>query len=257
MHSNRLDEALARASAVLGVSPNAAIEQLVVDASDLPLWRDVIEVLLVRETSFFRHRVWFTSLEDHVLVPLIAAKRAAGSKRLNVWSAGCASGDEPYSIAIVLDRLLEGEDWDVRIIGTDVNECALDAARIGRYRAWALREIDPGLRERYFDEIEPDYFEIAKSIRERVNFYGVNLIDTPGIANIDLLVCRNVLMYFTPENQHAVAARLRECLAPGGWLAVAPVEANAEWFGDLRALRLPSAIFFEYTRSADEMSLSI
>lgn len=255
MQSSRIDRALARAAETLDVAPDAAVDWLASGASDLALWQDVIELLLVRETSFFRHRAWFTRLENDVLVPLIAAKRAAGVRRISVWSAGCASGEEPYSIAIALDQALHGEQWDVRIIGTDLNERALEAARIGRYRAWALREVDVTLRARYFTEIGPDCFEIAKSIREKVSFYAVNLVDTPGIANIDLLVCRNVLIYLTAEHQAALARRLTECLALDGWLAVAPVEANAEWFPELEAVRLPSAIFFHYVRTGDELGL--
>jgi chemotaxis protein methyltransferase CheR len=254
MQSNRIDLALARATAALRVSPDAAVDWLATAGTDQAVWQDLIELLLVRETSFFRHNAWFASLEDQVLAPLIAAKRA-GVKRLNVWSAGCASGEEPYSIAIALDGMLRGENWEVRIIGTDVNERALDAARTGRYRAWALREVDAALRARYFTEVESDVFEIAKSIREKVSFYAVNLADTPGIANIDLLVCRNVLIYLTPEHQAGLARRLAECLASGGWLAVAPVEANSEWFPGLRPLRLPSAIFFQYARTGEELSL--
>jgi chemotaxis protein methyltransferase CheR len=254
LQPSRVDGAVSRAVSVLQVSPDAAVDWLATAASDDALWQDLIELLLVRETSFFRHNAWFASLEEEVLTPLIATKRA-GAKRLNVWSAGCATGEEPYSIAIALDQLLRGEDWEVRIIGTDVNERALASARIGRYRAWALREVDAALRARYFTEVEPDVFEIAKSIREKVSFYAVNLVDTPGIANIDLLVCRNVLIYLTPDHQTALARRLAECLAFNGWLAVAPVEANSEWFPGLRPLRLPSAIFFQYARTGDELSL--
>lgn len=256
MQFGRIDAAVSRAVNALRISPDAAVDWLAKAAPDEALWQDVIELLLVRETSFFRHNAWFASLEEQVLAPLIAAKRL-GEKRLNVWSAGCASGEEPYSIAIALDQLLRGESWEVRIIGTDVNERSLEAARTGRYRAWALREVDAITRARYFTEVEPDVFEIAKSIREKVSFYAVNLVDTPGITNIDLLVCRNVLIYLTPEHQTALARRLAECLAYDGWLAVAPVEANSEWFPGLRPLRLPSAIFFQYAHTGDEVSLPV
>jgi chemotaxis protein methyltransferase CheR len=231
-------------------TPGESLEALTALTCDEPAWQSIIGALVVGETSFFRQMPWFLQLQRYAIEPLVDAARDTGSRRLRIWSAACATGEEAYTIAIVLDRLLQRTaGWDIRILGTDINAGFIAAARRARYRAWSLRELDDETRTRYFNEVEPGRFELAAKIRDMVTFETLNLVDGqpdggPDVSGADLIVCRNLLMYMSAQNQQTVAGRLAANLAPGGWLAVAPVEAEAEWFRMLARVSVPSAIFF-------------
>ena len=225
--------------------------------ANAPAWQPVIDALVVGETNFFRQRAWFAQLEEHALAALIAARGRNGRRRLRIWSAGCATGEEPYGIALVVRRLLRGlGHWDVRIVGTDLNAASLDAARLGRYRAWSLRELEPELRTYTFTPVEGGRFELDPAVRAAVTFATLNLADDEPLpaplvrGDVDLVICRNVLMYLTPEAQRIATSRLAGALGPNGWLAVAPLEANPEWFPRLRVVNVPSAIFFRREATA-------
>jgi chemotaxis protein methyltransferase CheR len=205
----------------------------------------------VGETYFFRDRASLTALEQHVLPSLIAAQRVKGILQLRVWSAGCATGEEPYSLAILLDRLLpDRSHWYVMIRATDINPEALEAAQRGLYRAWSLRETPVWLRERYFCRRSAATFEVDPQMRRMVTFGPCNLADDADLAtvantnSVDVILCRNVLMYFTPEAQRAVVAQFHRALAPGGWLVVGAVEASAELLRPLVPITFPGAILF-------------
>lgn len=250
LSDQRVDAALA----LLGAAQLDALPSL---PDGAPAWQHALDQLVVGETNFFRQRPWFARLEEVVLAPLIADRMRTGCRRLRIWSAGCATGEEPYSLALVLRRLLQGlGEWDVRIVGTDVSSAFLAAARRAVYRPWALREVDPELRARAFHSVDRGCFELAPAMRANVSFAVHNLAaDVPlppalALGDVDLAVCRNVLMYLEPEQQRAVARRLARTLAPGGWLAVAPIEANREWFPELTLVNAPSAIFFHREEAA-------
>lgn len=215
-----------------------------------PAWRMIVDALVIGETHFFRQASWFSQLVTHALRPLIERRLRHGPKRLRLWSAACATGEEAYTLAIVIDQLLPDRDgWDIRIVGSDLSASFLDEARRGVYRAWSLRELDPQTRERAFQEIEPGRFALAPRLREMVTFQTLNLADAVlpddgDLIDVDLIVCRNVLMYLAPEHQRAVARRLVSRLGADGWLAVAPAEAIAGWFRPLTPVNVQSAIFF-------------
>lgn len=245
----RIDAALARIGDALTRLP-----ELPTHAS---AWQQVVDALVIGETNFFRQRAWFAQLEEHALGTLIAARQRSGRRRLRIWSAGCATGEEPYGIALVVRRLLRGlGHWDVRIVGTDVNAASLDAARLGRYRAWSLRELEPEVRAYAFTAVDGGRFALDPAVRAAVTFAPLNLAEGEPLpaplarGDVDLAICRNVLMYLTPEAQRAVTGRLAGALAPDGWLAVAPLEANPEWFPGLRVVNVPSAIFFRLEAAA-------
>jgi chemotaxis protein methyltransferase CheR len=236
--------------------PEALLDRLAVEADDSTLWVRLIAELTIGETYFFRDRAVFAALELHLLPTLIAARRATGIRILRLWSAGCATGEEPYSLAILLDRLLpDRAEWSLTILATDINVTTLQAAMRGRYRAWSLRETSPEIRERYFLQQTADVFELRPEIRRMVTFAPLNLAATgypSAITNtsaMDLIFCRNVLMYLGPDVQREAATRLSRALAPGGRLAVSPAEASAELLNPLVAVNFPGAIF--YGREAD------
>lgn len=216
-----------------------------------PEWRRLAGHLTVGETYFFRDRACFDALEREVLPSLIAARREAGLSRLRLWSAGCATGEEAYSLAILLDRLLpDRADWALTILATDINPEALEAARRGCYRDWSFRETPRWIRDRYFHRRGAETFEVAPRIRGMVTVAPLNLAEDgyPAVVTntsaMDLILCRNVLMYFTREAQRAVVARLKLALVTGGWLAVSPAEASAELFRPLVPVTFPGAILY-------------
>jgi chemotaxis protein methyltransferase CheR len=225
----------------------------VLPAEDLE-WRRLAGRLTTGETYFFRDRACFEALERDVLPGLIAARRTQGIRRLRLWSAGCASGEEPHSLAILLDRLLpDRTDWHLTVLATDISGEALERARQGVYRQWSLRDTPSWVRDRYFQQTA-EGLELDPEIRRMVVFAPLNLASTtyPALATntvaMDVVFCRNVLMYFTRATQRAVVERLQTAVGPGGWLVVAPVEASAELLAPFVPVSFPGAIL--YARSS-------
>ena len=231
------------------IGPEHAFDRLSVDSVDGVDWQRVVTRVTVGETSFFRHREWFEAIETSVLLPLVATRRAQGRRSAALWSVGCATGEEPYTLAMILRRILpDVADWNLLIQASDVNAAALAYAGQGIYRDWSMREIDATTRDTHFTRRRDKTFQLHANIREMVRFEFMNLADfasaTGSPSGFDLILCRNVLMYFPPETQRRIAVRLMEALAPGGWIATSPAEASAELFRPLRAVNVPDAILF-------------
>jgi chemotaxis protein methyltransferase CheR len=207
----------------------------------------LIDRLTIGETHFFRDRACFDALQHEVLPSLIARRRADGTHCLRIWSAGCATGEEPFSLAMLLDQLLpDRPSWDVDIWATDVSLRALDRARAGRYRSWSFRDTPDGTVERYFEAEEAGGWRVIAPLRQMVRFAQLNLAaerlpDYPA----DLLLCRNVLMYFTPAARRRAAAQLGRSLAPDGFLVTSPAEAAAIPFEPLASVPIRGACFFQ------------
>ncbi len=183
-------------------------------------WDRLIEALTVGETNFFRQWDHFRALTEIVL-PLRIRARAA-ERRLRILSAPCASGEEPYSLAILLrERFPELDSWDIELKGVDVNAAFLAKAAQGVYSPWSLRDTALGLRDRFFEPQGRDY-RVKDEIRGKVLFERHNLSEPsaelwkPG--HYDFIFCRNMLMYFTPESASALVGRMAQALAPGGFL---------------------------------------
>jgi chemotaxis protein methyltransferase CheR len=216
--------------------------------------RDASELLArhlsVGETYFFRDAAVFDALEHKVLPALIAARRKSG-KRLRIWSAGCCTGEELYSMAILLDRTIPDlADWKLTLLGTDINPGFLHKAKLGAYRDWSFRNVPAWIRQRYFRTDEHGSHVIAPELRQRVTFDYLNLaIDPyPGHANdalaMDIVLCRNVLMYFEPELARQVIAKLHGALAADGWLVVSPSEGGGHVYPQFERMKFPDATLY-------------
>ncbi|MBI4278558.1 MAG: protein-glutamate O-methyltransferase CheR, partial [Armatimonadetes bacterium] len=239
-------------------TPEAYLSWLAARPPADPEWRRVAGHLTVGETYFFRDRPCFNVLERHVLSSIIAARRAEGVPRLRLWSAGCATGDEPYSLAILLDRLIpDRSEWTITVLATDINVEALEAARRGIYREWSLRDTPEWARRRYFRSVGGRGFQLDAEIMRMVTFAPLNLAADgyPSVVTdtgaMDVTLCRNVMMYFNRRTQRETAARLCRALAAGGWLVVSPAEASAELFHPLVPVNFPGAILFHKTPGLD------
>ncbi|HET7755256.1 MAG TPA: protein-glutamate O-methyltransferase CheR [Anaeromyxobacteraceae bacterium] len=187
--------------------------------------RALAERLTVGETYFFRNT---NDLQAFVRVVLPARIRArAGQRRLRILSAGCSSGEEPYTIAMLVQQVPELATWDVRITGIDLNPAAIARATAARYSAWSLRQTPEDTRDRFFRKAGREYW-LLEQVRARVSFEQRNLVmDDPafwGPGAFDVVFCRNVMMYFAPEVTRRVVARIAASLTPGGFLFLGHAE---------------------------------
>ncbi len=189
----------------------------------------LIALLTIGETYFFRHRELFDALRDVALPDIIERNRA--TRRIRVWSAGCSTGPEAYSVSILLRRELADavQGWNISIVGTDINRPFLSQAAEGRYEEWAFRGTSPEFRRECFEK-DGSSWRIGPRFREGVTFHYHNLARHPfpslvlNLLAFDLILCRNVMIYFAPEIVERFVARLAECLVPHGWLAVGHAE---------------------------------
>ncbi len=204
------------------------------------------------ETYFFRDHGQFDLLRRCILPEIIDRHRL--KKTLRFWSAGCASGEEAYSLAMVLDMLLPKRDgWNILIIGSDINPAMLTKARIARYGRWSFRMVPDGIQQRYFEQKGSEW-QLEESIKRMVDFRLIDLIETPfpqgELCDMDLILCRNVFIYFDVDTVSAVANKLANAICDGGYL----ITAHAELGGiDLDGMR--SRLFTEsvvYQRSSTD-----
>ncbi|MES2187544.1 MAG: CheR family methyltransferase [Pseudomonadota bacterium] len=230
--------------------------------------------LTIGETYFFRDQPALDALASGVLGPLIEARRHQG-RRLRLWSAGCSTGEEAYTLAILLHRLLPDlAQWDVSVLATDVNGEALRRAEAATYGEWSFRGAPSWLKPRYFMASGPDEgggtaaaavlgqggrYTVIPAIRDMVRFGYHNLATpegAPGVApgpdtgGMDVVLCRHVLMYFEPSLLPAAVAHLRSCLRDTGWLATSPSEASRALFPGFAAVEFPGAILFRREEAA-------
>jgi len=182
----------------------------------------LLAALTIHVTQFFRNPSTFALLERQVLPELFARLRAAGRKRVRLWSVGCASGEEPYSLALLV-RELAPAAMEVSILGTDVSEAVLDCARQGLYDVQRLVEVPAAVRERNFIP-EGRRFRLAEPVRRLVRFERHNMLTAPAYPQADLIVCRNVMIYFSREEQEKILQRFAAALPAGGILVLGKAE---------------------------------
>lgn len=183
--------------------------------------RQLINALTTNLTSFFREAHHFDYLGDTILRDVAARSRAGG--RLRIWSAGCSSGEEPYSIAMTLSaRLPELARWDARILATDIDTNMVATGLAGRYEAARAEGIPDSFRKRFVAQSgDGAYVQMSDAIRNLIAFRQLNLLGPwPMRGPFDAIFCRNVVIYFDKPTQRALFDRFADILAPGGWLFV-------------------------------------
>ncbi len=238
-HERAVERKLER---ILAVIPPAALDGWVelIEASpaDSPDWLSLIESLTVHETYFFRDPPQQEQLRRTVLPALIKAAEAEGRRSLRLWSAGCASGEEPYTLAILaLEALADlrharrtgagvETDWTVDVLGTDISRHMVTLAKGGAYGGEGLgpfRDLPPEYLP-WFVPLEDQAHGLRRvraDAKRLVRFRQHNLVsDMPPEAGFDLVCCRNVLIYFDEEGRRRAQAQLVSSLAPGGWLVL-------------------------------------
>ena len=185
----------------------------------------LLQRLLTQETSFFRYPAVFEALEKKVLPELHMKKFWENPRSLRIWSAGCSTGEEPYSIAITIADTLEFADaWNIHILATDISRQALDHAERGVYPARELDTLSPKQREHHFSRTGDD-FVVRPRIRNMVTYAPMNLAQVTYMGRFDCIFCMNVLIYFSEERQAQLVQRFYEYLEPGGYLFLGHAES--------------------------------
>ena len=221
---------------------------------------EFVAELTVGETYFLRTEEHFDWIRNEILPDF---RRRFGPHRIfRAWSAGCSTGEEAYSLAMLLDE--EGMGDRSRVIATDITRPSLAIAQRGRYREWSMRGASSEVRDRYFRTVEgePPYerrqwFELSPRIKERVEFRYHNLAIDPypaldfGLWGLDLILCRNVLIYFDHEAAIRVGERMSRCLSPGGWLVPGPSEPPLTDVHRLEAVVAPGVFVYRIARAMD------
>ncbi|HWU37849.1 MAG TPA: protein-glutamate O-methyltransferase CheR [Candidatus Acidoferrum sp.] len=188
----------------------------------------LVKSLTIHVSQFFRNPTTFRAIQDSVLPHVVAAKKGSGGRALRLWSVGCASGEEPYSLAMLL---LQTGGWVVQqrstvIYATDIDPESLSHARDARYTARSLANVPSHWRQRYFVQ-DGDGFRVVPTAQNLVFFKRHNILDPLPFRRIDLVTCRNVLIYMTEALQERVLLSLHEALNPGGFLILGKVEGLA------------------------------
>jgi chemotaxis protein methyltransferase CheR len=221
--------------------------------------------LTISETYFWREPQVFTALTDFILPELIRSKgkeieersdeiprSGKGERSIRIWSAGCSTGEEAYSIAIALHKTIQKiEDWNITILATDINPRALNKAVTGIYGTWSFRNSPSWLKSSYFHNKEDRQYEIIPEIKQMVTFTCLSLVEMSAISNantMDIIFCRNVLMYFTNEWVTKISQNLFHCLSEDGWFVVSSSELSSQVFPQFTPVNFPGAVLYRKTK---------
>ncbi len=233
----------------------ADLDQLYAElAGGSSIWDTLITHLTIGETYFFRNQPQFMALRRSILPDLMSRREM--SQQLRIWSAGCATGEEPYSIAIELSEVFKQHaGWQATLLATDINPAFLARAQAAIYGAWSFRDTPEAVRDRYFQP-EQNRWRLKPSISQMVRFARLNLADpgypsvTNGTCAMDLILCRNVTIYFDEATTREVVQRLYHALTPGGWLIVGHSEPQASIYRDFEVHNFPDTVVYRKPISA-------
>ena len=207
----------------------------------------LINLFTVNETYFYREDHQFDCLRNSILPEMTVSKRKGD--RVRIWSMPCSTGEEPYSIAL---QLLEGwsavDDYEIEIIGSDIDTDVLRAAEAGIYDQRALHRLSRTLVNRYFEPYGENRFRIAKAIRDSVQFTRVNLSNIEEMrrhCGFDVIFCRNVLIYFDDVSRRQAADCFYDCLSPGGFICLGHSESMGRISAAFNVRKFPDAIVYQ------------
>ncbi len=204
----------------------------------------LLERLLTQETSFFRYPAVYETLEKRVLPELHVKKFWKNPRTLRIWSAGCSTGEEPYSIAITIAEALNFADaWNVEILATDVGRLALKHAERGVYTGRSIASVKEAQLGAHFTQVE-DGNQVKPRLRKMVTFAQMNLASAVYVGRMDLIFCMNVLIYFSEERRRALVQRFYDSLEPGGYLFLGHSESISKMPVKFQAIVLNDCILY-------------
>ncbi|HBU36562.1 Chemotaxis protein methyltransferase [Pseudodesulfovibrio profundus] len=210
--------------------------------------KKLFEVITTNETSFYRNPPQLEVFQHNILKDVLAGCRKKGRK-LRIWSAGCSTGEEPYTIAIILHEILKSEisQWDIKITANDLSERVLESARRGLYNDYTLRTTPPEIAQRYFD-MDNGSNSIKPEVKKLVQFSQINLKDRGQIRRIersDIVFCRNVIIYFDDDMKKQVISSFYDNLVPGGYLVIGHSESLHNISRAFKPVHHPGAIIYK------------
>jgi chemotaxis protein methyltransferase CheR len=236
-----------RMRAVNAKSPSEYLEYLTVRGNRDVELRSLLNEITIGETYMFRSPAQLDAMRNVILPQLVQSKSAMGFKRLRLWSAGCSTGEEPYTLAMFLleqsAKLLAG--WTFDILATDLNDNSLTTAKAGIYGEYALRNTTEALRKKYFKPHDEKRLQVGDQLKSVVRFDRVNLSDDSKMTflkGLDLIFCCNVLIYFDLNSKRRVTQHFYSNLLPGGYLFLGHAESLYQVDDRFRLVHFPGAI---------------
>lgn len=211
-------------------------------------FNELLNLVTINETSFFRFPAQFDALRDQVL-PEIMASKPVGNRDLRIWSAGCSTGEEPYSLSMLLnDMALSASGWNPQVLGTDVSTKALGRARAGVYGRRAMTNVAPDMVARHFEMTPTGDYRVNDRVRSLVDFGYQNLIKEPYplsvMGNWDIIFCRNVTIYFRIESTRRVVRNFYDSLNDGGYLFIGHSETLTSISDDFEAVEVGDVFLY-------------
>lgn len=221
------------------------------DASGAEL-QAIVDLLTINETYFFREDYQFTALVTGLL-PEIARDRRKGDP-IRIWSIPCSTGEEPYSIALfLLEKWAQVDDYAIDIAASDIDTRVLNSASEGIYGERSLQRLPEPIKEKYFTKLGPDRYQICRDIRASIDFSHVN-ITAPGdlsrFRDMDVVFCRNMLIYFDDISRRQAIELLYECLTPGGFICLGHSESMSRMSSLFRPRKFADTIIYQKPLSA-------
>lgn len=211
-----------------------------------PHWQPIIIAVTNTESCFFRDRGQFELLRARILPELI--RRRSPQKRLNIWSVGCSTGEEVYSLAILLMELIPDFDqWQITILGIDINLDSLCVAQEGQYHPWSCRLLEPAHLQ-YFEQLENGNLVVHSSLRQSVNFLRINLLEEPIALHhtpVDLILCRNVCIHLKSQAIAKLLKQFHQALHTDGYLMTGHAELYGQNLGRFQTLIFPSSRIYQ------------
>lgn len=209
----------------------------------------LFESVTTNETSFYRNPPQLKVFQDKILPEVIEAQRKLGQKRLNIWSAGCSTGEEPYTLAIIIHEVLRKEisAWSVKITANDLSEAVLQSARRGVYNDYTLRTTPKDIVGKYFVP-EEGMFKVKPEVKRLVSFGPINLSDRVALKRIDrsqVVFCRNVIIYFDDEMKKKAISGFYDNLVTGGFLFIGHSESLHNISRAFKPVHHPGAIIYK------------
>lgn len=191
----------------------------------------LFDIVTTNETSFFRDINQLQVFESVVLPQIVKEAEEKGYKKLRIWSAPCSTGEEPYTLTMLLLNKfprIQDSGWDIEIHGSDISECVLNSARRGEYNDYSVRNVPPPYLERYFTKNGNGKYNVKPEVRGMVRLSNINLFDNTRVKmfhGINIVFCRNMLIYFDEAAKKRVIANIYDSLAPGGYLFIGHAES--------------------------------
>lgn len=250
-----LERGLNAAARELGFNGSSELAEIILKGSLTAAQTEILaNNLTIGETYFFREKSTFNALENNILPDLLEEKRNS-NRTISILSAGCATGEEPYSISILVNRLLPDiNEWNIKIAAVDLNQRFIEKAARAEYSQWSFRNTPRWLKPNYFVKLENGTFKLNDNIKKIVKFHRVNLASGDAdklLLNylpFDLIFCRNVLMYFDSELQDRVVQNFHTWLNDEGWLIVSVTEISQIIFSNFKPVIIDDSVLYQKSK---------